>query len=83
MELAEINKEKEKFYKSEQKKIDSNPKYRDKIIKIREETYARVNKTGCFNAIDDYYMNTFFMTLTPKQRKGFFDYWATKSIFEI
>jgi hypothetical protein len=71
--LDEINKQKEKDYRSIQKRIDSDPKYRESFIKEREMALERVHRTGYASNIDNFLCDSFFMTLLPAQRDDFFE----------
>lgn len=83
--LDEINKQKAKDYRTIQKRIDSNPKYRESFIKAYEATVMRVHKTGYASNYDDFLCSHgFFLTLTPDQRKNIFErYGKSMSIIEF
>ncbi len=71
-----------KEYLSIQNRIDNDPKYRQSIIDASKESAIRTSKTGYTSLVDEFLAQSFFMTMTPKDRKNAFKKMAQIDIFK-
>ena len=72
-----------KEYLSIQSRIDSDPKYRQSIIDASKESAIRTSKTGYTSLRDEFLAQSFFMTMTPEERKEALDRMSKMNIFKL